>query len=151
MGNRTTIQDIADEAGVSKATVSYILNNKPGRSISPATRAAVLAAAKKLQYFPSHSARALSGGSAGCIAVVVMGEKLKNYRFAGILSGLRSALAREGLDNVLLCSGRMRGNIQTIFPIIWKAGWMESYLSEQPIMSRMKKVLRLSGSGESRL
>lgn len=109
MGNRTTIQDIADEAGVSKATVSYILNNKPGKSISPATRAAVLAAAKKLQYFPSHSARALSGGSAGCIAVVVMGEKLKNYRFAGILSGLRSALAREGLDNVLLCSGRMRG------------------------------------------
>ena len=48
MGNRTTIQDIADEAGVSKATVSYILNHKPGKSISPATRVAVLAAAKKL-------------------------------------------------------------------------------------------------------
>lgn len=109
MGSRTTIQDIADEAGVSKATVSYILNNKPGKAISPATRDAVLAAAKKLQYYPSHSARALSGGSAGCIAVVVIGEKLRNYRFVGILAGLRTTLAREGLDNVLLCSGLMRG------------------------------------------
>lgn len=108
MGNRTTIQDIAREVGVSKATVSYILNDKPGKSISPATREAVLTAAKRLEYYPSHSARSLSGGCAGCIAVVVMGQKLKNYRFAGILSGLRAALAREGLDNVLLCSGLMR-------------------------------------------
>ena len=53
MENRATIKDIASAAGVSVATVSYIMNNTPGKTISDQTRNRVLAVAEELcsQYF----------------------------------------------------------------------------------------------------
>ena len=45
---RATLKDVAQEAGVSSATVSYILNGK--RSISEETKARVMEAIKKLDY-----------------------------------------------------------------------------------------------------
>ena len=47
---RATLKDVAQEAGVSSATVSYILNGK--RSISEETKARVMEAIKKLDYVP---------------------------------------------------------------------------------------------------
>ncbi len=46
-----TIKDVAQKAGVSVATVSYVFNNTA--SISPETRARVLQAAQELNYRPS--------------------------------------------------------------------------------------------------
>lgn len=51
-----TLKDIADYSGVSVATASLALNNKP---VSPITRRKVLAAAQKLGYRPSTLARGL--------------------------------------------------------------------------------------------
>src|ERR1700710_2777455 len=47
---RSTILDIAREAGVSPATVDRVLNNRPGVKLR--TKQAVLAAAQKLDYSP---------------------------------------------------------------------------------------------------
>lgn len=54
-----TIKDVAREAGVSTATVSYVLNQKKAYLISPATRDLVLAAVKKVGYAPNTAARNL--------------------------------------------------------------------------------------------
>ena len=53
-----TIKDVAREAGVSIATVSYVLNNKTD-SISDGTKHLVLATAKRIGYTPNVTARNL--------------------------------------------------------------------------------------------
>ena len=50
---RVTSADVAREAGVSRATVSYVLNDTPHQTIPEATRQRVLDAAARLGYAPS--------------------------------------------------------------------------------------------------
>ncbi len=59
--HRVTSQDVADRAGVSRATVSYVLNDA-GQPISAETRARVRAAAEELGYTPHAAARQLRRG-----------------------------------------------------------------------------------------
>ena len=66
---RATLKDVAQEAGVSSATVSYILNGK--RSISEETKARVMEAIKKLDYVPDLNARGLTMRDSKLIGVVV--------------------------------------------------------------------------------
>lgn len=67
---RATIKDVAKEAGVSPATVSFILNNKPV-SISTETRQKVLLAVKKLQYRPNQLAISLVTNTTNTIGVIL--------------------------------------------------------------------------------
>ena len=53
-------RDVAEAAGVSRTTVSFVLNNTPGKSISEGTRQRVLSAAAELGYRPNEAARALA-------------------------------------------------------------------------------------------
>lgn len=53
-------RDVAEAAGVSRTTVSFVLNNTPGKSISESTRQRVLSAAAELGYRPNEAARALA-------------------------------------------------------------------------------------------
>jgi DNA-binding LacI/PurR family transcriptional regulator len=66
---RPTIADIARRAGVTKAAVSFALNDQPG--VSAATRARILAIAGELGFQPSSAARALSDGRAGAFGLVI--------------------------------------------------------------------------------
>lgn len=59
---RVTSADVARESGVSRTTVSYVLNNTSGTVISEQTRRRVLAAADRLGYAPSAAARTLRSG-----------------------------------------------------------------------------------------
>lgn len=61
-GRRVTSAEVAREAGVSRATVSYVLNDVAGQSIPANTRKRVRDAARRLGYTPSASARALRTG-----------------------------------------------------------------------------------------
>ena len=54
---RVTIYDVAEMAGVTTATVSRVINGRPG--ISAATRARVVEIMKKTRYFPSPAASGL--------------------------------------------------------------------------------------------
>src|SRR5687767_11017049 len=67
-----TIVDVAREAGVSKATVSLVLNGRDGAlRISDATRTAVLTAAELLRYTPNHAARSLRNRRTGAVMLIV--------------------------------------------------------------------------------
>ncbi len=71
MKGRPTKADVARMANVSTATVSYVLNNSVGRTISAQTRAAVHSAAAELGYRPNLAARNLARGKSGVILYIV--------------------------------------------------------------------------------
>jgi DNA-binding LacI/PurR family transcriptional regulator len=68
---RPTKADVARLANVSTATVSYVLNDSAGRSISAQTRAAVRSAAAELGYRPNLAARNLARGMSGVVLYIV--------------------------------------------------------------------------------
>lgn len=68
---RPTKADVARRANVSTATVSYVLNNAVGRTISAQTRAAVHSAAAELGYRPNLAARNLARGKSGVVLYIV--------------------------------------------------------------------------------
>ncbi len=70
---RSTSTDIARLAGVSRATVSYVLNARADQSISEATRNRVLAAARQLNYVPNAASRALRGGQSRLVMLINSG------------------------------------------------------------------------------
>ena len=67
---KLTIQDVADYAGVSKATVSRYLN-RGGEQLSADVEARVAAAVRALGYSPSPMAQALKRGKSRLIGLVV--------------------------------------------------------------------------------
>ena len=68
---RATGEEVALRAGVSRTTVSFVLNDLRNKGISEITRQKVLDAASDLGYQPNAAARTLAGGSTGTIAVVI--------------------------------------------------------------------------------
>jgi DNA-binding LacI/PurR family transcriptional regulator len=69
VARRPTIADIAKQAGVTKAAVSFALNGQPG--VSEQTRTRVLDIARRIGWQPNSAARALSDGRAGAFGLVV--------------------------------------------------------------------------------
>jgi LacI family transcriptional regulator len=59
-GMSASSQDVARRAGVSRTTVSFVLNNTPGKSIPEETRRKVLEAAHALSYIPNEKARSVA-------------------------------------------------------------------------------------------
>ena len=94
-----TSADVAREAGVSRATVSYLLNNTPGQAISGATRRRVLDAAKRLGYTPNRNARALRLGRSD-IVLFPLGEASLSHVFAHAINACSAALNRQGFTLV---------------------------------------------------
>ena len=57
---KASAADVAQLAGVSRTTVSFVVNNTPGKNIPEATRRRVLAAAAEVGYSPNEAARTLA-------------------------------------------------------------------------------------------
>ncbi len=68
---RATSQDVADLAGVSRTTVSLVLNNVKGASIPPETRQKVYDAAESLSYVPNATAQALATQRTKAIGLIM--------------------------------------------------------------------------------
>lgn len=90
-----TSADVARESGVSRATVSYVLNDTPDRSISAATRALVLETAERLGHVPYAPARALRSGRMNVVLVIVPGFSI-GYIFDLTLDDLNRTLGSRG-------------------------------------------------------
>lgn len=98
---RPTISDVAERAGTSKGTVSFVLNGRSG--VAPATRQRVLTAIDDLGFRPSTAARALSRSRADAVGLVLARhpETLRSDSFfASFIAGLEQGLAAA--DNAVL-------------------------------------------------
>src|SRR4051794_17738980 len=88
-----TIARVAAAAGVSRATVSRVMNGSPTVAAELASR--VRAAAAELRYEPSLVARSLALGRTNTVSLVV--PDLANPMFSDVLKGLSHAAATAGV------------------------------------------------------
>jgi len=91
---RTDLQQLATHLGLSKTTVSFVLNDAPqARQLSAETRKRVLAAAQELNYRPSYYARNLRKGSSESVGVIVP-EMSEGY-FTLVMGGVEEYLIEK--------------------------------------------------------
>ena len=102
-----TIRDVAQSCGVSEATVSNALANKP--YVSAETRDLVLRAVQKLGYTLSPVARALRTGRSDTIGLVV--SNLGNPFYADVLLGVSSILTAAGYQTII-CNTESNPDLQ---------------------------------------
>lgn len=96
---RPTIQDVAQHCGVSKSTVSVILNDSPASTrVPPETRQRVRDAALHLGYRPSWRARALASRRTHTIGILYAPPMplIVRGNYEGIMAGINETLARHG-------------------------------------------------------
>ena len=104
-----SMADVAAAAGVSVTTVSHVLNDVPGKRISPATRARVHAAAAELGYVLNGVARSLRTRRSHVIAMI--GDEIAITPHAyGIIAGAQQAASRLGWLLVHINTGVERGD-----------------------------------------
>lgn len=96
-----TITQVAEAAGVSRATVSRVLNGRT--TVDPTIGARVREAAEQLQYRPNLTARYLSTGRTMTVSVVI--PDLGNPMFQSILRSLTRAAEADGYG-VLVAEAR---------------------------------------------
>lgn len=88
---RASIKDIARIAGVSVATVSYVLNRKEGQRISEETKKKIFEIAETINYVPNRIARSLQNNKSKLLALIV----------ADISNDFYSSIARHLEDQAL--------------------------------------------------
>ncbi|WP_432836491.1 LacI family DNA-binding transcriptional regulator [Dactylosporangium sp. CA-092794] len=108
--SRPTIEDVAQAAGVSRATVSRVINDVPGASGD--LRARVRAAVAELGYRPNQTARALASGRRRAVDIVAVaygpahGWLGAHPYYSRILAGLMSELERVDVHLRVRAVGR---------------------------------------------
>ncbi|WP_299038688.1 LacI family DNA-binding transcriptional regulator [uncultured Pseudokineococcus sp.] len=103
---RPTIDDVAASAGVSRGTVSRVLNG--GRYVSAAASAAVERAVLETGYVVNSSARSLATRRSGAVALVLAesaGRLFEDPSFPVLLRSCTQALAERDLVLMLLLAG----------------------------------------------
>ncbi|HEX8343874.1 MAG TPA: LacI family DNA-binding transcriptional regulator, partial [Actinoplanes sp.] len=96
---RVTSVDVAHAAGVSRATVSYVLNDTAHQKIPAATRARVLEAAARLGYAPSAAARTLRSGRSD-VVLCLLPDWPVGDAVGSLLTNLSTAFTRYGMTFV---------------------------------------------------
>ena len=94
---RVRLRDVAERAGVSQTTVSFVLNERPGSGISVETRDRVLRVAREMGYRPNLTARSLRTQVTRTIGLVSDQIVTDNYGGDLIRGSLLTALRHDHL------------------------------------------------------
>jgi LacI family repressor for deo operon, udp, cdd, tsx, nupC, and nupG len=98
---RSTIEDVAVEAGVSVATVSRAMRGLPNVAIS--TRRHVVAVAERMGYSADPAASRLAAGTTKTITVVI--PDLSGWYFSTVVAGAEAVCAEAGYDVLVVGVG----------------------------------------------
>lgn len=96
----TSIKDVAKDAGVSIATVSYVLNHT--KQVSPEAEQRVLSSIQKLNYNANQMARGLRSKQSSRIGVML--QNIRNPFFPSVLAGMEEAARDAGYSLTFLNS-----------------------------------------------
>ena len=99
----TTLEEVGAVAGVSRATVSRVINGSP--KVSPEAKVAVERAIEKLGYSPNRAARSLVTRRTDTVALVVSEAEESFFSepfFAAVVRGLSAATARADKNLVIV-------------------------------------------------
>ena len=110
-----TSYDVAQRAGVSQSAVSRCF--RPGSSISPKTRAMVLAAAHELGYHPNAMASGLITKRSNLVAVLI--SSLTNLYYPEVLAEITRRLSDHGI-RVLLFALQAESDVDAMLDQVWR-------------------------------
>ena len=111
----STSYDVAQRAGVSQSAVSRCF--RPGSSISPKTRARVLAAAQELGYYPNAMASGLITKRSNLVAVLI--SNLTNLYYPEVLAEITRRLSDHGI-RVLLFALQAESDVDAMLDQVWR-------------------------------
>jgi len=100
---RPTIVDVAQAAGVSRATAARVLAG--ATNVDPAMTLSVEREAQRLGYETNFAARVLRGGRAGAVGLVIAFDELGSHSgtfFTAVLKGAAKGLSAGAVQPVLL-------------------------------------------------
>ena len=100
MRKRVTSKDVAEKVGVSRTTVSLVLNDVKGIQISPETRQKVLDTAAELKYVPNAAAQALASSRTKAIGLVLTRTQhhiATDAFLPSIISGLLTTAKKQNI------------------------------------------------------
>jgi DNA-binding LacI/PurR family transcriptional regulator len=140
---RVTSADVAREAGLSRATVSYVLNDTPHQKIPDETRQRVLAAAVRLGYAPSAAARALRSGRSELV-LCLLPDWPMGPQVGEMLEHLSSSLAEHGLTFVV----HPRAGAGRPIAQLWKAMTPAAVLTFDELADADAAAIRAAGVAE---
>jgi DNA-binding LacI/PurR family transcriptional regulator len=103
-----TIDELAELSGVSRATVSRVLN---GGSVSPATMARVRTVLDREDYHPNAAARSLASGKSGVVGLVIHVDPhdlFQDRYFGQLLQGITDVLAEHATGMMLWLGNRSK-------------------------------------------
>ena len=95
------MKDVAKLARVSLSTVSFVLNKKRSKSISPETSKRVWEAAHELNYHVNVHARRLAQGRSNSVGLII--SEISNPFFPDVIKGFEAAASDRGFE-LLLCN-----------------------------------------------
>lgn len=142
---RPTSADVAEAAGVSRATVSYVLNGRNDVRLTDATRENVIAAAQKLGYHPSPAARALRAGHGEVVLVLV--PEWGSGQFADLFAELGHLVSRHDLVCLRHEGPQWEGNLAKLLGRVTAA----AVITLAPLSSADAAALSRTGIPEVRL
>ena len=112
-GARPTLEAVARRAGVSRGTVSRVVNDSP--RVSDTARAAVTAAIEELGYVPNRAARMLVTRRTDTVALIVSEPQDRVFAepfFPGIVRGITAALADTDVQLLLAMAQHTGAGLQ---------------------------------------
>ncbi|MGN6761600.1 MAG: LacI family DNA-binding transcriptional regulator [Leifsonia sp.] len=103
--SKPTLDDVAALAGVSRATVSRVLNGgvRSTANIDPEVREAVFAAARSLDYTANTQAQAMSAGASSTVAILV--SEIDDPGSSALVSGALKRVRETGNALIVGLSG----------------------------------------------
>jgi len=120
-----SLKMLAEHLNLSAATVSFVLNNAPNRSIPETTRQRVRDAAREFGYRPSHVARSLQGKRTRTIGVLI--PELGDGYHSQVLGGAADVLMKEGYF-FFTAHHRHRADLVAEYPGLLNARGVEGLL-----------------------